>query len=134
MKVFEWVDENGVGVVTGWRLQAAQRSRLDAKIDMLTEAVVDPVTRQANLPSNLLAGPGYEGQPFIYKLKARGNVQLRPMICLGPFHLNEWTILYPATEKSGALIPVDAADKAETRRKEILVNKNRRRLLVDDEN
>jgi hypothetical protein len=133
MKVYEWIDENGVGVVTGWRLQTAQRTRLDAKIDMLVKAVVDPVTRKADLPPNLLAGPGVYGQPFIYKLKARGNVQLRPMICLGPFDQTDWTILFPSTEKSGDIVPSNAADLAEIRRREILANRTRRRLLVDDE-
>jgi hypothetical protein len=133
MKVYEWVDENGVGVVTGWKLQTVQRFRLDSKIDMLVAAVVDPVTRITNLPQNLLAGPGFDGQPFIYKLKARGNVQLRPMVCLGPFDQSDWTILYPSVEKSGVLIPANAAALAEVRRKEIVTNKNRRRLLVTDE-
>jgi hypothetical protein len=133
MKIFEWIDEKGVGVVSGWSLQTAQRTKLEAKLDMLTKAVVDPVTRQANLPPDLLAGPGYDGQPFIYKLKARGNVQLRPMLCLGPFDQSDWTILYPSTEKAGLLIPADAASLAEARRLVILANKHRRRLLVDDE-
>ena len=117
MKIFEWIDEHGVGVVTGWKLQASQRSKLDAKIDMLVRAVVDPVTRKANLPPDLLVGPGFHGQQFIYKLKARGNVQLRPMLCLGPGNLNEWTILYPSTEKDDLLIPANAAALATSRRK-----------------
>ena len=133
MKVYEWIDERGIGVVTGWRLQTIQRSKLEAKIDMLVSASVDPLSRQANLPANLLVGPGYDGQPFIYKLKARGNVQLRPMLCLGPFDFTDWTILYPATERDDVLIPADAADKAEERRRALLVNRERRRLLVSDE-
>jgi len=101
MKVFEWIDEKGVGVVSGWKLQTAQRTRLEAKLDML--------------------------------VRARGNVQLRPMVCLGPFEFTDWTILYPATEKQFELIPADAADKAEERRKVLLANPGRRRLLIDDE-
>jgi hypothetical protein len=133
MKVFEWIDERGVGVVSGWKMQTTQRTRLDAKLDMLVNAVVDPVTRQANLPPDMLAGPGFKGQPFIYKLKARGNVQLRPMLCLGPFDESDWTILHPAIEKDFELIPSDAADRAEDRRKVLLSDPRRRRLLVDDE-
>ncbi len=133
MKVFEWIDEKGVGVVSGWKLQTAQRTRLEAKLDMLLRATIHPDTRIASLPPDLLVGPGFNGQPFIYKLKARGNVQLRPMVCLGPFELTDWTILYPATEKQFELIPADAADKAEERRKVLLANPGRRRLLIDDE-
>jgi len=100
---------------------------------MLVRAVVDPLTRQANLSQDLLAGPGYDGEPFIYKLKARGNVMLRPMLCLGPFLLDEWTVLYPSIEKGNLLIPADAAHQAEARRKVVLMDSRRRRLLVDDE-
>lgn len=133
MKVFEWVDERGKGVVTDWDLQSPQRAKLEAKLDMLVNAEVDPDTRKANLPSDLLAGPGYDGQPFIYKLKARGNVQLRPMVCVGPDRLDEWTILYPSIEVGNVLRPPNAASLAEERRKEILADKSRRRLILDDE-
>jgi hypothetical protein len=133
MKVYEWLDEKGVGVVSGWSLQKAQRAKLDAKIDMLVRASLDPQTRRADLPPELLVGPGFDGQPFIYKLKARGNVQLRPMLCLGPFDQSEWTFLYPSTEVSGDLRPANAAALAEDRRKVLLADKRRRRLLVDDE-
>ena len=134
MKIYEWIDERGRGVVSDWpKLQKAQRDRLEMKLDKLVNAEVDPVTRQANLPPQMLAGPGYDGEPFIYKLKARGNVQLRPMLCLGPFSNEDWTILYPSIEKGNALIPSDAPQRAEVRRKEILANKGRRRLLVDDD-
>jgi hypothetical protein len=133
MKVYEWVDANGRGVVTNWpKLQKAQKDRLEMKFDKLVHAEVDSKTRQANLPPEMLAGPGYGGEPFIYKLKARSNVQLRPMLCLGPFDASDWTILYPSQEKSGKLIPPNAPQLAEVRRKEILKDRNRRRLLVDD--
>lgn len=133
MKVYEWLDGNGVGVVTGWALQKRQRTKLESKLDMLVAAVIDPLTRRANLPPQLLVGPGFDGQPFIYKLKARGNVQLRPMVCLGPFDSRDWTILYPSIEVAGALIPADAADLAEGRRQILLANRFRRKLLIDDE-
>lgn len=133
MKIYEWIDERGRGVVTHWpKLQWAQRGRLESKLDMLVRAEVDPVTRKANLPADLLVGPGYDGEPFIYKLKARGNVQLRPMLCLGPLANEEWTLLYPSIEKDDVLIPENAAALAEARRKEIIADKNRRRLIVDD--
>lgn len=134
MKIYEWIDERGRGVVTAWpKLQQIQRARLESKLDMLVRARVNPLTRQADLPSDLLAGPGYDGEPYIYKLKARGNVQLRPMICVGPFSLSEWTVLYPSVEIGGNLTPPNAATLAEGRRQQIVANKFRRRLLIDDD-
>lgn len=134
MKIYEWLDSAGKGVVTDWRrLQQEQRAKLDQKLDMLTKAEIDPGTRQANLPQNTLAGPGYDGQPWIYKLKVRGRVALRPMLCLGPASQDEWTVLVRAVERDGVLEPSDAASIAEQRRIEIVNNPLRRTLLVDDE-
>jgi len=134
MKVYEWLDDGGLGEVTDWpKLQVAQQAKLDQKLDMLMNAEVDPKTRKANLPQDLLAGPGFGGQQHIYKLKGKGKVALRPMICLGPFGANdEWTVLYRAVERDGALIPADAADRAEERRRILERNRLRRRLLRDD--
>lgn len=100
---------------------------------MLVHAEVHPQTRQANLPQGLLAGPGVYGQVWIYKLKLKGNVALRPMLCRGPFSDNEWTILSRAKERDDVLIPANAADVAEERRLQIRADKTRRRLLVDDD-
>ncbi len=133
MKIYEWVDDRGRGVVSDWpKLQQEQRAKLDAKLHMLVGAEVDERTKIANLPSDLLAGPGYGGEPFIYKLKARGRVQLRPMLCLGPFGDEEWTVLYPSIERQDRLIPPNAPALAEQRRQMILTNRNRRQLLIDD--
>ena len=91
--VWEALEPDGEGVVTHWRLQVEQRAKLDAKLDMLRAAEVDELTRQAHLPPNLLAGPGINGQKWIYKLKIKGRVALRPMLCLGPVETRgEWTI------------------------------------------
>ena len=133
MKVYEWLDDRGKGEITDWpRLQSAQQARLDQKIDMLVNAEVDPKTRKANLPQTLLAGPNFGGQQHIYKLKGKGNVAMRPMVCLGPFGDDEWTILHRAVERDNVLIPADAADRAEARRMILKVNRLRRRLLRDD--
>lgn len=133
MKVYEWIDHRGRGVITHWRLQKAQRTKLEAKIDMLVGAELETHSRKPSLPPNLLGGPGIDGQPFIYELKVRGDVHLRPMVCVGPFSEDEWTILFPAIEVGNVLEPLDAADRAEERRKQVLADKSRRRLLVDDE-
>lgn len=134
MKIYEWLDERHKGEVTGWpRLQPAQRAKLEAKLDMLSNAEVDPNTKQADLPPQLLVGPGYDGQPFIYKLKVHGNVALRPMICLGPLSDGEWTVLCRAAEKDNVLTPANAAEIAEQRRQQIRADSTRRALLVNDD-
>lgn len=134
MKVYEWLDQHGKGEVSDWpKLQTAQRAKLDAKFDMLVGAEVDPVTKQATLPPQLLVGPGYGGQQFIYKLKCHGNVAMRPMICRGPVGDDEWTVLCRATERDNVLKPADAAVIAEGRRIQLSANRMLRRLLKDDQ-
>ena len=134
MKVYEWLDHRGKGEVSDWpRLQAAQKAKLDAKLDMLVGAEVDPLTKQANLPPQLLAGPNFDGQQFIYKLKCHGNVAMRPMICRGPFSDAEWTVLCRATERDKVLTPSNAAAIAEGRRLQLSTNRMLRRLLKDDQ-
>lgn len=132
MKVYEWVDHRGNGVVTDWSLQQQQRAKLDQKLHLLVGAEVNPTTRQADLPPQLLVGPNFHGEPFVYKMKVHGNVQLRPMLCLGPLDEDSWTILCAATERDRRLLPLDAAKIAEARRQTILSDATRRRLLVDD--
>lgn len=132
-KIYEWIDGAGRGIVTDWDLQVEQRAKLDDKLQMLRRAEVD-ATGRVNLPQNLLAGPGVYGQALIYKLKVKGNVALRPMLSLGPVSRDtEWTILTRAEERDRRLLPLNAADVAETRRQEILADRTKRRLLWDDD-
>src|SRR6476620_3715577 len=112
MKVFEFVNDHGEGVISDWDIQKAQRIRLDLKLDLLVRAEFDQRTRKSTLPPQLVAGP-IDGHQHIYKLKVKGNVQLRPMLCYGPFGDDEWTILFRATERGDRLIPSDAAAQAD---------------------
>lgn len=132
MKVYEWLDERGNGEVSDWGLDSEPQAKLDGKIDKLVIAEVDPRTKKSNLPQDLLSGPGFDGHQYIYKLKGRGKVQLRPMVCLGPFADDEWTILHRAVERGNKLIPADAAASAERRRQILCKDRLRRRLLRDD--
>ena len=133
MKVYEWIDDDGKGEISAWpKLQTIQWAKLDGKIDKLVIAEVDPKTRKTTLPQTLLAGPNYEGYQHLYKLKGQGNVALRPLVCLGPFGLDEWTILIRATERDNKMLPADAAARAEARRQILWLNRFRRKLLRDD--
>ena len=131
-KIYEAAENNGARVISDWEYYKTHEAKIDQKLHMLQAAEVDPKTRKAVLPQDLLAGPGVYGQKWIYKLKIKGDVALRPMVCLGPRdHDAEWTVLFRAVEKGNKLVPDDAADRAEQRRQEIAVVRRARFLLLD---
>ena len=100
---------------------------------MLRRAEVDQAGC-VELPPGLLVGPNVYGQEWIYKLRLKGNVALRPMLTLGPIDRDaEWTILVRAKERDGKTEPTNAADIAEARRQEIQADPSRRRLLWEDD-
>ena len=108
------------GAVRTWRdeQQVAQRGQIDEKIDSL--ATVGPEA----LPG-LIAGPlsikGKGKFSHIYKLQMGGKVRLRPLLCRGTKDLDaELTLLVGATERGGEFAPLNAPEKADLRRKEIL--------------
>jgi len=106
-------------VISEWTrdLEKTQRIKLNQKLDMLTQY-------GPNLPPRLLAGPIFS---HIYKLKVKGNVQLRPMLCKGPIdNEKEFTLLLGAIEVGDNLIPNDAPQRALYNRAEIINNKERR--------
>jgi hypothetical protein len=67
----------------------------------------------------------------IYKMKIKGNkghVQLRPMLCYGPFEPEaEITLLVGAIEKDRELIPRTCKADAQENRKILLADPTRRR-------
>jgi hypothetical protein len=90
-KLFDYVNEHGVNEIARWTrgLEKIQRIKLNQKLDMLQQHGPD-------LPPQLLAGPIFG---HIYKLKVKGNVQLRPMLCKGPVDNDEeFTLLLGAIE------------------------------------
>src|SRR5437588_9360141 len=94
--LFDYVNEDGVNEIAQWtrRLEKRQRIKLNQKLDMLQKHGPD-------LPPQLLAGPIF---PHIYKLKVKGNVQLRPMLCKGPIiYDEEFTLLLGAIETDDEL-------------------------------
>lgn len=133
-KILETLENNGESVISDWGYYKQKEAKFDRKIHMLQQAEVDTRTGRVNLPQNLLAGPGVYKQKWIYKLKLHGDVQLRPMLCLGPKDREtEWTLLSRAIEKDSKLIPANAADIAEARRQEIINNRRDRSVLLDEE-
>jgi hypothetical protein len=119
--LFDYLDKNGNNKIKQWTLglQPTQRGKLNAKLDML--ALLGPEL----IPHVLTDTP----TPSIQKLRIKGNVQLRPMLCKGPVNNeNEFTLLIGATEQDSRLIPNKADKKANERKKIIIENPNRRCL------
>jgi hypothetical protein len=91
---------------------------LNQKLDMLALNGMD-------LAPHLLAGP-IKRTGHIYKLVIHADVMLRPMLCKGPFEMDqEFTLLLGAIEKQSKLVP-DPAYAVENR--EILLKDRKRRI------
>ena len=76
--IYDFTDANGESAIQGWAidlgLSSRMRGRFDLKVDML-------VKNGPNLSPQLLAGTK-DGR--IKKLKIKGDIQLRPHLCIGP--------------------------------------------------
>ena len=124
--VYEFLDSRMQPVIVAWvrkeRIQKKARILLDQKIDLLREHGPD-------LPPGLLSSGPIDGG-HIYKLKVRGPVMLRPLLCKGPFRMKEeYTLLHGAIERDDVLPPGDIA-QAETNR-QVLIGDALRRTLYD---
>jgi len=118
--VYDFIDEDGRSVIATWSTGLTKRSRgaLDSKLNMLAISGMD-------LPPKLLVGPiGKTGH--IYKLRINADVMLRPMLCKGPFRMNEeLTLLIGAVEIQWKLVP-DPVRAVENR--DILLADRKRRI------
>jgi hypothetical protein len=118
-RLYDYVDENNTNDIKRWAesLQKTQRAKLNAKLDMLASSGLD-------LFPQVLTGTS---RPGILKLRVKGNVQLRPCLCRGPVDDNkEFTLLIGATERDSKLVPTDADQIANQRKKIITIAPNRR--------
>lgn len=103
-------------VVWGRSLEKGERARLNSKVKLLERA--------GDLVPRMLFGTH---KRHIKKLKVKGKVQLRPMLCLGPAVVDgELTFLQGAIEKDGEFIPPDAEERADKNRVDLLASPGRR--------
>jgi hypothetical protein len=120
-KLFDYRDHRGRNDIKEWTLghEKRQRGQLNAKLDQLQRHGED-------LGSKILL----RMSATVLKLKARTNsVELRPMICAGPIEDDaEFTILIGAKEVQWVLQPVDAVQRAEARREEVIEDSTQRRV------
>lgn len=118
--LYDYVDGNGKNAFRSWTvdLQKKQRAKLNEKLDKLAQYGDE-------LYPLLLAGTTEAG---IQKLKIKGNVQLRPLLCKGPVDQeHEYTLLMGAKEVGGEWSPINAPTKAFAIRAVVRVNPQTRR-------
>ncbi len=99
-------------------LQTQQRAKLNAKLDMLSK-------HGCELFPNTLTGTD---TPGILKLRVKGGVQLRPMLCKGPVNQElEFTLLLGAKEVGGKLQPLNADELANDLKAAVIADPQLRR-------
>ena len=120
--LWDFLDERNKNVILQWvtddKLTTRDRAKLNQKISRLAQ-----MDYGLAINTKLLAGPIYG---HVYKLRVKGSVQLRPILCRGPIaNDEEYTFLVGAVETGGKL-PVGSKEKAEARRSMVLNDANRR--------
>ena len=120
-QLFDYCCPDGTNEFKAWtqELQSKERGKLDAKLDMLHRMGI-------GLLPQVLTGTDVPG---IFKLRAKGNVHLRPMLCQGPIEIDrEFSFLIGAIEVGGKLKPSNAAEIAADRKEEIRQDPDNRRV------
>jgi len=98
-------------------LQKQERAKLNSKIDALA-------MHGADLIPGILAPTG---TPSIFKLRVRGSVQLRPLLCEGPGRgESAFTFLCGAKEIGGDYEPRNALETATDLRNDLIAHPDRR--------
>ena len=118
-KLYDYIDHDGNNDIKTWTLalQKVERAKLNAKLDMLEKLGSD-------LFPHVLTDTPTLG---IHKLRVKGKVQLRPMLCKGPINNDsEFTLLIGAAERDSRLVPIKADEKANERKAMIIENPKRR--------
>jgi len=119
--LYDYLLANGKNDLRSWAegLQKEQRAKLNEKLDKLRLCGEELYPR-------MLTDTDERG---ILKLRVRGRVQLRPLLCRGPVNSKtEYTLLMGAQEKQDQLIPKGATSLAAVRKREVLADPaNRRR-------
>jgi hypothetical protein len=119
-QIFDYVNHQGVNEFKEWTktLEKPQRAKLNEKLDKL-EIYGD------ELYPEMLTGTPIAG---ISKLRAKGNVQLRPLLCKGPVDVNkEYTLLMGAKEVGSKWVPKGAPATANTKKQLVIADPENRR-------
>lgn len=117
--IYDYIDPKDGNLIRAWTLglQRKERAKLNQRLDAL--AMHGP-----ELIPGILSPTGV---PSVFKLKIRGQVQLRPMLCEGPGQDEKaFTLLMGAIEMSWDYVPKDAP-KTAARLRDLLVKDLTRR-------
>lgn len=99
-------------------LQTVQRAKLNQKLDMLE-------MHGDSLYPLILTGTPISG---IQKLRIKGNVHLRPLLCKGPIYSDEeYTLLKGALEVGSKFQPKNAPTIANNNKNEVVNDHEKRR-------
>lgn len=121
-KLFDYVDEHGRNVIKEWSesLEKTQRARLNEMLDKLA-------MHGDTLYPMMMAGSGVGG---ISKLRIKGSVQLRPLLCKGPVDVaSEYTLLKGAKEVGDEWKPDNAREIAKEHKEKVKKNAVERRKV-----
>ncbi len=115
--IWDFVGLSGRNVIEQWA--RGRLSRRDRAALLQRAIQLGQMDRQTALDIHLIAGP-LRGGGNLYKLRAKGDCQLRPHLCTGPIrHGDEYTLLCGAVEKGGKLEPPDVAERAVSNREQL---------------
>jgi|SRR5208337_1193198 len=122
--IYCFVDHRENNVIREWlkaeKVPWTQVATFQAKIDAYERGGPE-------LNPGLIVGPVAKN---IHKMKIKGHkghVQLRPMVCFGPFSNTEVTLLCGAIEKDFKLKPTNCKEHAQENREALLADRTRRR-------
>jgi hypothetical protein len=120
--LWDFKSPRGENLIVRWaiknKLGKLDRAKLNQRFDRLKQVDFDLA-----LKTSLLNGPVVKD---VYKMKANGQVMMRPLLCRGPFVDEEYTLLIGAIEKDWELDPSTALTDAQSNRNELLADKSRR--------
>jgi hypothetical protein len=117
--VYDYVDRRDRNVVAEWldTLDSRARAKVDAKIQALRQY-------GGALPTTMLSDTD---EPRIKKLRVRGRVNWRVLLCYGPVDLTkEFTLLHAVHEKDNKM-PEGATQEADARRHQVAADPDTRR-------
>ena len=120
-KLFDYVNHKGENEIKAWtsKLEKAFRAKLNNRLDNL-------VTHGDELFPEILTGTDTAG---ILKLRIKGNIQYRPMLCRGPISSgDEYTLLLGCKEKGDKLVPPKADEIADDKKNKVIGNPLERRI------
>ena len=118
--LYDYVNQHGDNEFKAWMegLQKVQLAKLNERFDKLMQygdALHPHMLTDTHVPG-------------IQKLRIRGNVQLRPLLCKGPVKVNsEYTLLMGAKEIGNKWSPKNAPALAQAKKTVVITDPNNRR-------